>query len=199
LFKFFATVATTNPATATTRGGLEHHRVTNAVAFGEGFGDVGDVAFGAWRDRHAGFDHAAARFGLVAHAADHFSGRADELDPTLGTDVCQLGIFRQEAIARMQRITTGFHGQVHQLARVQITGQRLGTNAVSFVGTFNVQRVAVGVGIDRDRANAHLGASTHDSYGNFTTVGDQDLFYHLEIPLSRLLRSSTPGAESARD
>jgi hypothetical protein len=59
---------------------------------------------------------------------------------------------------------------------------------VGFISTFDVQRVAVGGGVDRDRANAHLGAGTHDSYGNFTTVGDQDLFYHLEIPLSRLLR-----------
>ena len=91
----------------------------------------------------------------------------------------------------MQRIATGFHRQVHQLARVQVTGQGLGTNAVGFVGTFNVQRVTVGVGIHRDRADAHLGAGTHDSYGNLTTVGDQDLFYHLEIPLSQLLRSST--------
>ena len=49
----------------------------------------------------------------------------------------------------------------------------------------DMQGMAVGVGIDRDRANAHLGAGTHDSYGNLTTVGDQDLCYHLEVPLSR--------------
>jgi hypothetical protein len=48
-----------------------------------------------------------------------------------------------------------------------------------------MQGMAIGVGEDRDRANAHLGAGTHDSYGNLTTVGDQDLFYHLEVPLSR--------------
>jgi hypothetical protein len=45
--------------------------------------------------------------------------------------------------------------------------------------------MTVGVGIDRDRADAHFGAGTYDSYGNLTTVGDQDLCYHLEIPLSR--------------
>jgi hypothetical protein len=54
---------------------------------------------------------------------------------------------------------------------------------VGFVRTLDMQGMAVGVGIDRDRANAHLGASTHDSYGNLTTVGDQDLFYHLESSL----------------
>ncbi|KWV88333.1 hypothetical protein PFLmoz3_01228 [Pseudomonas fluorescens] len=185
LFKFFATVATTNATAATTGGGLEHHRVTDTVAFSEGFVDVGNVAFGARRDRHTGLDHAAARFGLVAHAANHFCRGADELDAALGTDICQFGVFRQEAVAGVQRIAAGFHRQVHQLARVQVTSERLGTDAVGFVGTLDVQRMAVGVRINRDRANAHLGAGTHDSYGNFTTVGDQDLFYHLEIPLSR--------------
>src|SRR5471032_512989 len=199
LFEFFAAVAAADTTTATTGGGLEHHRVTNAVAFGDGFGDVGDVAFGAGRHRHAGLDHAVARFGLVAHAANHFGRRTDEFDPAFGADVCQLGVFRQETVAGVQRITAGFHGQVHQLARVQVAGQRLGTNAVGFVGTFDVQRVAVGVRVNSDRANAHLGAGTHDSYGNLTTVGDQDLFYHLEIPLSRLLRLRPVGSESARD
>ena len=94
LFEFFTAVATTNAATAATGGGLEHHRVTDAVAFGEGFGDVGDVAFGAGGHRNASLDHAATRFGLVAHAADHFSSRADEFDPAFGTDVCQFGVFR---------------------------------------------------------------------------------------------------------
>jgi hypothetical protein len=82
----------------------------------------------------------------------------------------------------VQCIATGFHSQVHQLARVQVTGQGLGTNAVGFVRTLDVQGMAVGVGIDRDRANAHLGASTHDSYGNLTTVGDQDLFITWRFP-----------------
>ncbi|MCY1448758.1 hypothetical protein D9M71_654550 [compost metagenome] len=78
----------------------------------------------------------------------------------------------------MQGIAAGFHSQVDQLAWVQVTRQRLGANAMGFVGTFDMQGMPIGVGINRYRANAHLGAGTHDSYGNFTTVGDQDLFYH---------------------
>lgn len=77
-----------------------------------------------------------------------------------------------------------FHGQVHQLARVQVTGQRLGANAVGLVRALHMQGMAVGVGIDRDRTNAHFGAGTYDSYGNLTTVGDQDLCYR-RFPLSR--------------
>jgi hypothetical protein len=53
---------------------------------------------------------------------------------------------------------------------------------VGLVGAFDVQGVTVGVGIDRDRANAHLGAGTHDPNCDFTPVGDQDFFYHWSLP-----------------
>jgi hypothetical protein len=48
-----------------------------------------------------------------------------------------------------------------------------------------MQGMAISIGENRNRANAHFGAGSYDSYGNLTTVGDQDLFYHLEVPLSR--------------
>ncbi|MNI38878.1 hypothetical protein D3C73_930380 [compost metagenome] len=185
LFEFFTAVAATNAATATTGSGLEHHRVTDAIAFGQGFFDARHVAFSARGHRYTGLDHAATGFGLVAHAANHFSRRANELDPAFGADLRQLGVFRKEAVAWVQCIATGFHSQVHQLARVQVTGQWLGTNAVGLVRSLDVQGMTVGIGVDRDRANAHFGAGTYDSYGNLTTVGDQDLCYHLEFPLSR--------------
>ncbi|MNF43344.1 hypothetical protein D3C84_244230 [compost metagenome] len=185
LFEFFAAVAATDTATATTGSGFEHHRVTDAVALDQGFFDVRYVTFGARRHRYTGLDHAAPGFGLVAHAANDFRRRANEFDAALGADVCQLGIFRKETVTGVQRIAAGFNRQVHQLARVQVTGQWLGTDAVGLVRALHMQRMAVGVGKNRNRANAHFGAGSHDSYGNLTTVGDQDLCYHLEFPLSR--------------
>ncbi len=78
----------------------------------------------------------------------------------------------------MQRIATGLHCQIHQFARVQVTRQRFGTNAVGFVGTFDMQGMPVRFGKDRHRANAHLGACTHDANGNLPAVGDQNFCYH---------------------
>jgi hypothetical protein len=49
---------------------------------------------------------------------------------------------------------------------------------VGLVGTLYMQSVTVGVGKDRHRAYAHLGASAHDPDSNFTAVGDQDFCYH---------------------
>ncbi|MNH15578.1 hypothetical protein D3C79_751930 [compost metagenome] len=192
LFQLFTTVAATNTTAATTGSGLEHHRITDAVAFEQRFMDVGDVALGARGDRHAGLDHAAAGFGLVTHAANDFRRRANEFDSTFGADVRKFSVLRQKTITGMQRITTGFHSQVHQLARVQVAGQGLGTNAVGLIGTFDVQGMAVGVGVDRHGANAHLGAGTHDPNCDFTPVGDQDFFYHWSIPKAARTNEPAP-------
>ncbi len=82
----------------------------------------------------------------------------------------------------MQRIAARLYRQIHQLARVQVTGQRFGTNAIGFVSTFDMQGMPVSVGKDRDRANTHLGAGTHDPDGNLPAVGDQNFCYHWRFP-----------------
>ncbi|MNF78710.1 hypothetical protein D3C84_609030 [compost metagenome] len=187
LFQLLTAVAATDTAAAAAGGGLEHYRIADALGFAQRFGQVGDVALGAGGDRHAGLDHAAARFGLVAHAADHFGRGADELDPALGADIRQLGVFGEETVARMQGVAAGLDRQVHQFARVQVAGQGVGADAVGFVGTLDVQGVPVGIGVDGHRADAHLGASAHDSDGNLTTVGDQDFLDH-ELSLGQVNR-----------
>ncbi|MNE36229.1 hypothetical protein D3C80_1300320 [compost metagenome] len=192
LLQLLATIAATNATPATTGGGLEHHRITDAITFLEGFVDVGNVAFSARGHRDTGLDHAATSFSLVAHTANDFSSRANELDPTFGAYVRKFSVLRQKAITGMQGITTGFHSQVHQLARVEVAGQRLSTNAMGLIGTFNVQGMAVGVGVDRHGANAHLGAGTHDPNCNFTPVGDQDFFYHWSIPKAARTNDPAP-------
>ena len=173
-FQLAARVAAADATAAAATGGLEHHRVADALGLAQRLAEVGDVAFGARGDRHAGLDHAASRLGLVAHATDHLGAGADELDPAFGTDFRQFGVFREKAIAGMQRITAGFHGQVDQLAWVQVAGQRVVTQAVGFVGALDVQGMAVGFGIDGNRADTHLGTGTHDAHGNLATVGTED-------------------------
>src|SRR5690606_10759880 len=95
-FQLGARVAATDTTAATAGGGLEHHRVADALSFAQRLGEVGDVAFGARRDRHASLDHAAPRFGLVAHAADDLGAWTDEADATLGADFRQFSILGEE-------------------------------------------------------------------------------------------------------
>ena len=180
--QFFTAVAATDTTAATTGGGLEHHRITDAVTLAQRLFQIGHVAFGTRSAGYAGGDHGAARFGLVAHAANDVSLWPDELDPAFGADFRQFRVFRQEAIAGMQGITAGFHRKVHQLARVEVAGQRVVAEAVGLVGALHMQGVAVGVGVHRHRADAHLGAGTHDAHCNFATVGDKDFLDHGGLP-----------------
>ena len=54
--------------------------------------------------------------------------------------------------------------------------------ANGIIRQLNSQRIGIGLGVRHHSLDPDIVAGTHDSYGNFTTVGDQDLFYHLEIP-----------------
>jgi hypothetical protein len=42
-----------------------------------------------------------------------------------------------------------------------------------------MQRVAVNVGIHRDRCDAHSATGRHDTHGNFPAIGDEYFFEHL--------------------
>ncbi len=181
-FQLFAVVATTDTATTTTGCCLEHDRVADALCFAQGLGQIRQIAFGTGGDRYAGGDHAAAGFGLVAHAGNDFSRRANELDAALGADLRQFGVLGQKTVARVQCVTAGFYRQVNQLARVQITGQRVAADVVGLVGTFDVQGIAVGIGIDRNRGDAHLRASADDANGNLAPVGNQNFLDHVRVP-----------------
>jgi hypothetical protein len=53
-----------------------------------------------------------------------------------------------------------------------------GTDADGLVGEANVQRVAVGLGIDGDRAQAEPAGGADDAAGDFAAIGDQDALEH---------------------
>ncbi len=63
----------------------------------------------------------------------------------------------QEAVARMHRLGAGLFASGDDLVDEQVAFGRGGRADVHrLVGHLDMQRVAVGVGIDRDRRDAHL-------------------------------------------
>ena len=52
----------------------------------------------------------------------------------------------------------------------------------AFVGELHMRRARVGVGIDRDRGDAHLLRRFDDAAGDLAPVRDQDLGEHLLLP-----------------
>ncbi len=70
-------------------------------------------------------------------------------------------------------------GDTQNLADVEVRLGRSGrSDVVGLVGLTHVQRSAIDIGVDRDRADAHLAAGTNHAHGNFAAIGDQDFFEH---------------------
>ena len=88
--------------------------------------------------------------------------------------------FGQEAVARMHGFGAGVAAGLHDTVDHEI-GLRRGRRADMdrLVRHLDMQRVAVGVGIDRDRLDAHAPCRLDDPARDFATIGDQNLLEHV--------------------
>ena len=119
------------------------------------------------------------RFDLVAHRRDGARVRADE-DDACGFERVRKGLaLGQEAVARMHRLRAGRAAGLDDLVddEIGLRGRRR-ADMDGLVGHLDVQRVAVGVGVDRDGRDAHAPRRLDDPAGDLAPVGDEDLLEH---------------------
>src|SRR5574343_1494530 len=174
-------------ATAAAAGSLDDHREADLA------GNLGDFhrvvrqrASNTRYGRYTGFDHGLLGGHLVAHQADGFGARADEGKAGLLHALGEVGVFRQEAVTRVDGLGVGYFGGGNQRRHIQVAlGRGCRADAHRFVGQLHVVGFAVGFGMHYHGLDAHLAAGTLDTQGNFTTVGDQDLFKHVGISAAR--------------
>src|SRR5205823_7469040 len=77
---------------------------------------------------------------------------------------------------RMYAVRTAATRDLDELGDVEIgVGRGRATEGVGLVGEPDVQCVEVGIGIDRNAADAGIAARADDPYRNLATVGDEDL------------------------
>jgi uncharacterized protein len=76
----------------------------------------------------------------------------------------------------MEGIAAGCDCNVDDSVGVQVTAHRVRAQVVGFIGFLDVQGMAVGIGVNCDRFNAHLGTSAHNPYRDFAAVGYQNFF-----------------------
>ena len=109
--------------------------------------------------------------------------RTDELDAFFFQTTGELGIFRQEAVARMDGLGASLLAGGDDLVGNQIGLFRSSrSNTDGFIGEVDEQGILVGFGIDGDCLDAHLAGRLDDAAGNFTAVCDQNFSEH--IPFS---------------
>ena len=106
----------------------------------------------AWNNRYIGLFHQRFRRILEAHGPNCLGRRPDEDQPCLLDFFHEFGIFRQEAVARMDRLRAGIERRPDDRVAAQIAVlRRRPADMDRLVGQRHVARAAVGVGIDRDR------------------------------------------------
>ena len=158
---------------------LDEHRVTDAIGEGAGILDVFDHAVGAGNSRDAAGGHRLTGGRFVAHAFNAVGRRADEDEIVVGAGTGEVGVFGEEAVTGVHGFAAGGVRRRNDIRhdQVRLAGRRR-SDADRLVGVANGQRVAVGLGIHRDRLHAQLAGRAHDAQGHFAAIGDEDLLEH---------------------
>ena len=168
-----------HPLSAAAGRGLDDHRESDLDRVGECVLDVIHGARGAGHDGDAVRDHRGAGGGLVSHRPDLFRRGADERDLARGADLGELGILGEETVAGMNRVGSGDLGGRDDARDLQVAlARRRGADADVVVGEADVQRLAVGLGVDGDGLDAELAARADDAQRDLAAIGDENLLKH---------------------
>jgi len=93
-----------HPLAATAGRRLDQHRIADLFGDLDRLVIIRDQTVAAGDDRHAGLDRDRTGGVLVAQLLHRLGGWADEVDLATATDFVEVGVFRQKAIAGMNRI-----------------------------------------------------------------------------------------------
>src|SRR5262249_15382056 len=99
---------------------------------------------------------------------------ADEDQAGIGASLREIRVLGEESIAGMNRFSAALAGGHDDGIDIEIAflGSR-GADRRRRIGELHMQRIAVGVGVDRDCAKAHALCRADDPASDLATVGDQ--------------------------
>ena len=91
----------------------------------------------------------------------------------------EIGVFRHEADAGMNRVRAGDRRRRQDRGNIEIAvarGRR--PDADAFVGQAHMHGVGIRRRMHGDRMDAHLAAGAMDAQGDFAPIGDENFFEH---------------------
>ncbi len=169
-----------HPLAAAAGGRLDHHGIADAVGDLDRVLFVGDDAEIARHGRDIGLGCGLLGLDLVAHRGDGARIGPDEDDVGLGQRARKGFALGQESIAGMHGLGAGLAAGLDDLLHHQVTfGGRRRPDQNRLIGHFDMERVTVGLGINRDRLNSHPAGGLDDPAGDLAAIGDQNSFEHV--------------------
>ena len=175
-------------ASAAAGSGLDQHGEAHSLSHFESLGFAGHCAIRARHDWNAKFLRGHLGFDLVAHGPDVLGCRADKRDLVLFEYFGEAGIFRQEAVARVNGVGAcdlagGDEGRDIEIA---FAGSRR-ADAHTFVRETHMHGVGICGRMNGNGCDAEFLAGPLDAQSNFTPVCNQDLVEHVGGFLERLV------------
>ena len=163
--------------------GLDRDRPADLLAERDHVVDAADLLERAGHAGHAATVGGLAGRDLVAHDVDGVGRRADPGDAALGDRAGEVGVLGVEAVAGVHAVDAGPLDHVEDRVGVEVAlGRGLAAERVRLVGVADVQRVAVELGVHRDRGDPELAAGAHHAHGDLAAVRDQDLLEQRSPP-----------------
>ena len=120
---------------------------------------------------------------LIARHFEHMLARADEGDAGGRGRFSELGVLREESIARVDGVGAAFEGDTDDLRDIQVCAHRMPglADLVGLVSLEAMHGVAVLIWEDSDRLGAKLIRRTKSTDCDFATIGYEDLGEHLVL------------------
>ena len=164
-------------APAAAPAGLEHQGIADRRRLGADRVEILAQNLGRGDHRHARGHRHAPRAGLVAQGAHGFGPRPDEGDARRIASLDEIRVFRQEPIARMDRVRAAGLGHPDDFRDREIGTHRAQALAdqIGLVRLEAVQRQLVLLGIDRDGLFPQLVRRPHHADRDLAPVRHKDL------------------------
>ena len=163
-------------------GGLDHDGIADGVRDLHRVLFVGDHAEEARHRRDIGFRGGLLGFDLVAHRGDRAGVGSDEDDAGLFERARKGFALGQEAIAGMHGLGAGLAAGLDDLVHDEIAlGGGGRSDQDRLIGHLDMQRIAVGLGIDGNRLDPHPAGGLDDPAGDLAAIGDQNSFEHFYL------------------
>ncbi len=135
--------------------------------------------FGARHHGDAGLLRQAARGSFIAQQVEQFGAGSDEGDAGAFAGTGQSGILGEESVAGMDGVDALLTGEIDDAVHVEVGLHRpfAFADEVGFVGFETVQREAVFLRINGDRAQAKFVGGAKNADSDFATVQSKQFFH----------------------